>query len=727
MSILLQGVTLIGNKENAAADPVGAFITANSTAMYEKYQEEQRQKEEQTPVNEGTSDSIYSNGSVGTNTSSYNYATSSLSKKERSYLSKMKDSNVPYYYEHDENDLMYLAASEKRDSYWELKEEIFLYTVHDRKKHRYITSFQIDGDASDIVTTCQVTMPFDTRLMEYYIPGKTAFMLIGGTFDREVLFVGRVSEVNQIGQEIEVVGQNIGWKFKQYMTEKFLKEVTGLPVPLAVKAVFKELGFTEGKYHMDLWAIPNVFKYKVEEDCTISYKGEQVQNVPDLEEVVSRMKKMDINKYVAERTNVQSTQKDADTYDKFTKMQKLDYVVNSSVSAYPSYYRRNYGISATIKKGEIEYDPIEEMIYGSDKTLKYFTEDHSGESDYTFNDLMQNIASSIDAQFFIVDTTVCFISFNAMMTMKSSETIAKAIKPRIEYWQLLDKSYELDINQYGYYNTVIIKYKDGTIKRSFEDLVRVYGEIPITYKEPDLNYEGAQMKAHAYLAAHVRDFGMEVRFNMLYSGKITVGSFVRVQNPLTMSESLLYIYGLNVQWSADGQTLTCDVDCRYGPENPDDPEIPEYGLDYTSARDGTTAASGNVSANVNQAALQMIGNATDATTKGARIYDWVDKNITYEGYSESKYTTEQVLTGKRANCWDTAMLIYDLCTAVGVKCEVHNGYFHFSSDGSIGHLWNKIEQNGQMVFADTGRTPQNPIGSMGGGYIESDSLMKKNY
>ena len=104
MSVVLQGVTLIGNKENAAADPVGAFITANSTAMYEKYQEEQRQKEEQTPVNEGTSDSIYSNGSVGTNTSSYNYATSSLSKKERSYLSKMKDSNVPYFYEQDEVD-----------------------------------------------------------------------------------------------------------------------------------------------------------------------------------------------------------------------------------------------------------------------------------------------------------------------------------------------------------------------------------------------------------------------------------------------------------------------------------------------------------------------------------------------------------------------------------------------------------------------------------------------
>ena len=79
MSILLEGVTLIGNKENAAADPVGAFITSNATAMNQKYQQEQQQQQ-QTPVNEGTSQNIYSNGSVGTNTSNYNYATSSLSK-----------------------------------------------------------------------------------------------------------------------------------------------------------------------------------------------------------------------------------------------------------------------------------------------------------------------------------------------------------------------------------------------------------------------------------------------------------------------------------------------------------------------------------------------------------------------------------------------------------------------------------------------------------------------
>lgn len=665
-------------------------------------------------------------GSNGTGGSSG--AKSTMSKSERDKLYKMKDSNVPYYYEHDENDLMYLAASEKRDYAWGFKEEVFLYTMHDRQKHRYITSFNIDSDAKDITTTCTINMPYKAELMDYYIPSKTVFMLIGGVYDREVLFIGRVSEVAQQGDSIQVTGQNIGWKFKEYIPIEFEKKLAGLPVPLAVKAIFKELGFTEGKYHMDLWAIPNVFKYKLTEDLGVEFKGETVQNVPELTEVVQRMKDSDINKYVASKAKLKDTKAAAEAYDKKTLV-KLSSVQMSSTSGYSSSYRKNYGISTSIKKGEISYDPLEDRLLGTDKSIEYFTNHEGGQGEHTYEEVMNTIASAIDAQFFIVDTTVCFVSFNALMAMTSSEAIVKAIQPRLEYWQLKEDSLEVDINQYGYYNTVIIKYKNGKLKRAFDDLVRVYGEIPITYEEPDLNREGAQLKAQAYLAAHVRDFGMEVRATILHTGKITVASFIKVQNPLTMSESLLYVYGQSIQWDAQGQTITCDLDLRYGPENPDGLEIPEYGVPYsnTSTSTNATGATGNVPANIAEAARQIVGNATNPTQKGLLIYNWVDANIVYEKYDESKYSTTQVLQGKQANCWDTAMLIYDLCTAVGVKCEVHNGYFHFATSGSIGHLWNKIEQNGQMVFADTGRTPNNPIGSLGGGYIESDTLMKKNY
>lgn len=729
-AIRLQGVTLLGS-QSKTSDPLGTIITKNAKSLYDQYKESQKSSNTGSSNESGDTGAGDTGSDSGSSTSSGSNSTkSAMSKSERQKLYNMKDSNVPYYYDHDENDLSYLAASEKRDYAWGFKEEVFLYTMHDRQKHRYITSFNIDSDAKDIVTTCTVNMPYRSELIEYYIPAKTVFMIIGGVYDREVLFIGRVSEVNQQGEEIQVVGQNIGWKFKQYMPVKFAKKLVGLPVPLAVKAIFKQLGFTEGKYHMDLWAIPNVFKYKLDENYGVTYKGETVQNVPELKEVVERMRGSDINKYVANQAKVRSTQAAADAYNSKTLV-ALSSVWKSSTSGYSSSYRKNYGVKTTVNNGQVEYDPLEDRLLGTNKDISYFTKNSGGYAEHTFEEVMNSIASAIDAQFFIVDTTVCFVSFNAMMAMSSSEAVAKAVMPRIEYWQLKDDSFEVDINQYGYYNTVIIKYKNGTLKRSFEDLVRVYGEIAITYKEPDLNYEAAQLKAQAYLAAHVRDFGMEVHATILHTGKITVSSFVKAQNPLTMSESLLYVYGQSIQWDAEGQTIVCDLDMRYGPENPDGLEIPEYGLGYTKSSSSASGSSyvyhGDVPADVTSAAMTMIGNLTDSTDKAAAIYNWVDQNVKYELYTGHKYSDSEMLTGKRANCYDTAHLIYDLCTAVGVKCEIHSGTYHFL-DGNWAHLWNKIEQNGKMVFADTGRDAQNSIGHHGEGrYIVSDTCVAKNY
>lgn len=676
------------------------------------------------------SDGGYYGGSGGTSgygsSGSSNYVKSSMTKAERNAIYKMKDSNVPYFYEQDENDLMYLAASEKKDSYWGLKEEMFLYTIHDRQKHRYITSIQIDSDAKDIVTTCTVDMPYKPELIDYYIPGKTAFMVIGGTFDREVLFIGRVSETNQMGDSIQVVAQNIGWKFKQYMSDDFYKKIQGLPVPMVVKAIFKHLGFTEGKYHMDLWAIPNVFKYRLDENAGVTYKGEAVQNVPELTEIVERMKKSDINKYVASRAKLRETQDVADDYNKHVKLSSLNSVVKASNSYYPSFYRKNYGIKTSLKAGEVSYDPLMDRLYGKDDSLEYLTKDKSGDGEYTYEDVLVNIASAIDAQFFIVDTTVCFVSFNALMAMGSSEAVAKSIQPRIDFWQMQEDSYELDINQYGYYNTVIIKYKNGTLKRSFEDLVRVYGEIAVTYEEKSLNYEAAQLKAQAYLAAHVRDFGMEVKATILYTGKICVSNFIKIQNPLTMSESLFYVYGISVQWDASNQTLICDLDLRYGPENPDGLEVPEVGMGYTGGNANGIGAltTTSVSAGVSQAVQQMTQGAFTQDQRVEMIYDWFAKNVGYSMYYNSRQSVSTTLRGRSANCDDTTEAFYECCTAAGIPCEKIHGTLVASS--TWGHYWCRVQYKGKMEICDLGRGVKRGIGKYSGKLIYS-STVKKNY
>ena len=107
----------------------------------------------------------------------------------------------------------------------------------------------------------------------------------------------------------------------------------------------------------------------------------------------------------------------------------------------------------------------------------------------------------------------------------------------------------------------------------------------------------------------------------------------------------------------------------------------------------------------------------------------MDKYVTYQLYYNSRYSSSSVLTGHRANCYDTAFLIYNLCTKAKVRCEIYNGTYHFL-DGNWPHLWNKLPYKGKMTFADTGRSGRNPIGNHGSGrYIVSGGSRpyRKNY
>lgn len=643
-------------------------------------------------------------------------------------ISNMKDSNISEKQKINSNDLWNKTALQKQNDAWVLKEEVFLYTFHDKKQHRYLNSISIDLDKGDILGTCQIYFPYNQKLMEYWIPGKTTFAIVGGTFDREILFVGRVGEINQRGDQIEMVGHNVGWKFKPYMTSKFEKSLEKMTVKNAVKLIFKELGFEKGKYHIDLSGIPNIDSYVIGEGGSIEKDGEMVQNVPELTEVVKNLQSYDIDKYIAKQSKTRDVQSVANAYDKETKMTSLDRSISANQSYTPSVLRQNYGISTVYKNTELLYTPILEKIQGSEELEDFLVKGYSADGENTYEDILINIAAAIDAHFFIVDTTVCFMSFNALIA--NSKIIQKAVTPVIDFWQLQDGSYELDINQYGYYNTVKVKYKNGTVTKCYDDLVKVFGEIAITYKEPKLDYEAAMLKAQAYLSAHIRDFGMELKATILHTGKIVPSTFIKLKNPLTMSEGLFFVQGTSVEWNADNQTLISDLDLRFGPENPDGLEVPEAGTSYSSSAGGTNA-SANVSASISQAAQEITRGCTTDDKKAFAIYDWVDKYVKYDFYYGNRYSSTEMLTRKMGNCWDTAYLIYDLCTAAGVKCEVWNGTYQFL-DGTYGHLWNKIYYQGKMTFADTGygltgQIKRNPIGSYHGGKILSGSCVAKNY
>lgn len=146
----------------------------------------------------------------------------------------------------------------------------------------------------------------------------------------------------------------------------------------------------------------------------------------------------------------------------------------------------------------------------------------------------------------------------------------------------------------------------------------------------------------------------------------------------------------------------------------------------------SSKAGKNVSSDLSKAAKQITEGCNTEEQRAYCIYDWVDRYVKYRFYSGYLHSSSWVLKNKLANCWDTAFLIYNLCTACKpkVRCEIYNGNYHFL-DYSGGHLWNKLPYKGKMTFADTGRSNRNPIGSHGGSgrYIISggSSPYKKNY
>lgn len=152
----------------------------------------------------------------------------------------------------------------------------------------------------------------------------------------------------------------------------------------------------------------------------------------------------------------------------------------------------------------------------------------------SFEELVGEICNGIDLIFLVKRSTVVVTDYEGIYAEAKylRDKNHKVVKGEdINLWQIEEGTYELDVNEYGFYNTVIVVYKNGSVKESYEDLVRVYSEVPITYIEKDLDKTSAIMKAKAYLAAHVRDFEMSLKANVLWNGDIDIGDIVTIDNP----------------------------------------------------------------------------------------------------------------------------------------------------------------------------------------------------
>ena len=222
------------------------------------------------------------------------------------------------------------------------------------------------------------------------------------------------------------------------------------------------------------------------------------------------------------------------------------------------------------------------------------------QGEMTFQELVGEICNGIDLLFLCKRSTVVVTDFSTIYAEAQylREKHNSAVSDEdIKVWQLEEDSYELNINQHGYYNTVYVVYKNGTVKETYEDFVKVFGEMPITYKDKSIDKTTAQMKAKAYLAAHLRDLEMTVEATILTEPNIDIGDLVTLDNPQTkhnekknkkgLPSEYLFVKGINTSWDGESPIQT-DLELQFSPTSPKKKEVPTTGNCVTGQKgDGT--------------------------------------------------------------------------------------------------------------------------------------------
>lgn len=232
----------------------------------------------------------------------------------------------------------------------------------------------------------------------------------------------------------------------------------------------------------------------------------------------------------------------------------------------------------------------------------------------SFEELIKEICDGIDLIFVCKRSTVVVADYESIYAEAKylRDNYHSSVKAEdIALWQIEDGTYELEVSEYGFYNTVIIEYSKGTVKESYEDLVRVYGEVPITYTEKKLDKTSAIMKAKAYLAAHVRDFDMSVKANLLHDADIDIGDIVTLENPQTMRDQYrkdkekrdpeyLFVTANSISWDGEGPLLN-SIELRYGAKSPDKKDVPESGTGgYSGGSSGNNSDNKNIDSSIDE-------------------------------------------------------------------------------------------------------------------------------
>ena len=129
---------------------------------------------------------------------------------------------------------------------------------------------------------------------------------------------------------------------------------------------------------------------------------------------------------------------------------------------------------------------------------------------------------------------------------------------------------------------------------------------------------------------------------------------------------------------------SCGLKCKIDTTGLKDDIIDYTNVSSSGGDDNSGGFSGEVSADIAQAAKQICQGKTSCLEKAKAIWKWCHDEMSYEGYSNSQKGAEGCFKDRAGNCCDHANVVVQMLKAVNVKCAYeHSG----SCYNGRGHVW----------------------------------------
>lgn len=121
----------------------------------------------------------------------------------------------------------------------------------------------------------------------------------------------------------------------------------------------------------------------------------------------------------------------------------------------------------------------------------------------------------------------------------------------------------------------------------------------------------------------------------------------------------------------------------------------------TSLRNDAMINKYNIPSKVVKQALAVAKQGNSEYQNMRLLYDWCNKHIGYEGYSNTKYGAGGTLSKRKGNCCDNANLLIAMARSIGIKCR----YCH-SRNSKGGHIYGEYNLGGKWIVVDTGTSSE---------------------